>query len=43
MVLELLDIECGVFPVLFVSDQGVEDGEQFVHGGDQGESLVFLS
>ena len=36
----MLDVEGGVFPGLFVSDQGIEDGEQLVHGGDEGEFLV---
>ena len=36
----LLGVECGVFPGLFVSDEGLEDGEKLVPGGDEGEFLV---
>ena len=40
LLVRLLGVEGGVFPGLFVSDQGTEDGEEFVHGGDEGEFLV---
>ena len=40
VVVSLLDVEGGVFPELFVSDERIEDGEQFVPGGDEGEFLV---